>query len=428
MAIQYKIYAPKELNGQIALPASKSISNRALLLSSLASGKNGNEQLYNVAVCDDTNVLEKALERFHRYRGDGDISTIDIGAAGTSMRFLTAFLSSRPGEWVLTGSERMQHRPIQLLVEALRGLGANIEYEKDYGYPPLRIHGKPLKGGSINLNADVSSQYISALLMIAPGFENGLKLHLQGDLISLPYILLTTHMMNEFGVETIWSEDKHTITVPPQRYKSISYEIESDWSGASYWYEMLALKGNGQFLLKGLHNDSPQGDARIAQYFTLFGVKTTFHEEGAFIEYQDAIRETGRIELDFLNEPDMAQTFAVTACLQKRPFVFSGLQSLKIKETDRIAALTRELGKLGYDLYEPEAGQLAWDGVRKQRDKEPVIDTYDDHRMALAFAPASICNELRIRNPHVVSKSYPNFWEDLKNTGYRIEVTESQEE
>lgn len=426
MSILYKIHPPKELKGQIQLPASKSISNRALILSSLATGREGISYLRNLADCDDTAVMIKALETYYEHSDRSATRTIDIGAAGTSMRFLTAFLSSREGEWELTGSERMQHRPIHLLVEALRSVGASIEYAKEEGYPPLRIHGRTLKGGTIRLKANVSSQYISALLMTAPNFENGLKLQLQGDLISLPYIQLTTRLMEDFGIRATWSEDGHTIEIHPQDYQITPYEIESDWSAASYWYELLALKGTGSFLLKGLRKNSPQGDARIAHYFAHFGVKTTFEEEGVLIECNLTQKETGKTELNFLNEPDMAQTFAVTACLQNRPFVFSGLQTLKIKETDRIAALIQELGKLGYVLYEPSEGQLAWTGQTKEKAETPIIDTYDDHRMALSFAPASILMPLQIRNPEVVSKSYPHYWEDLKSTGFRIEKRESE--
>ncbi|MBO7337147.1 MAG: 3-phosphoshikimate 1-carboxyvinyltransferase [Paludibacteraceae bacterium] len=414
MALTYKITKPSALKASVSLPASKSISNRALILNALAKGDTN--LLSNISDCDDTNVMLKALSF--------ESNDINIGAAGTSMRFLTAFLSTTPGTWNITGSERMKQRPIKILVDALRKIGADIEYTENEGFPPLRINGKELDGGEIELDGSVSSQYISALLMIAPKLKNGLSLRLTGEVISKPYIKMTLSMMNEFGIES--RIEGNLIEVKPQTYRKTAYEIENDWSGASYWYEMAAINKGGEIELKGLRKNSTQGDSKIAEMFKKYGVNTDYTESGVTLSYDKSLECTDdTVEIDFVEQPDMAQTFVVTSCALNRKFHFCGLRSLKIKETDRIAALITELKKLGYALTEPKDGELAWDGAKLLPQRDAAIDTYEDHRMALSFAPFSLTNgSINIRNPHVVSKSYPDFWNDITKAGFAIEESD----
>ena len=387
------------LNLEIILPASKSISNRALILNALAYSP---YDIQNLSDCDDTRVTVKAL--------DSNDTTFDIGAAGTAMRFLTAFLAKTVGEWIITGSERMKNRPIKLLVDALTSLGARIEYVEKEGYPPLRIFGSALMGGEISLNGGVSSQYISALMMIAPYMQNGLKIKLEGKVISVPYIHMTMSMMKEYGVTVTFENNE--IDIKPQLYKPIQYKVESDWSAASYWYEILSIAGKGQIFLSGLNANSSQGDSKVSELFEQLGVKTEYQPEGVLITSNTI--NTDKFEYDFVNQPDLAQTFAVTCCLKNIPFHFKGVQSLKIKETNRIAALINELAKLGYVLFEPFEGELAWAGELCNAAEEISIATYEDHRMAMAFAPAALKIPIVIEEPEVVSKSYPDFWKDFE--------------
>ncbi|MFZ4724586.1 MAG: 3-phosphoshikimate 1-carboxyvinyltransferase [Paludibacter sp.] len=383
---------------KIQLPASKSISNRALILDALSYSP---YDIENLADCDDTNVLLKAL--------DSNNTTFDIGAAGTSMRFLTAFLSKTVGEWVITGSERMKQRPIKLLVEALNYLGARIEYVENEGYPPLRIFGSALMGGEIHLKGNVSSQYISALMMVAPTMQKGLKIVLDGKIISKPYINMTMQMMQEYGVDVEFIDN--TIIIEPQEYQPVPYKVESDWSAASYWYEILSIVGKGGVYLLGLRQDSFQGDSMVAELFTQLGVETAYLTDGVLLTPTNSY--TSRMEYDFTDQPDLAQTFAVTCCLKGIPFHFIGLESLKIKETNRIVALMNELAKLGFVITEPAEGQLAWENERCEPAEIISIATYDDHRMAMAFAPVSLITPIEIQHSDVVSKSYPEFWEDF---------------
>lgn len=403
--IDLKYNIDSDINCSINLPASKSISNRALILNALSGAKADEGFLSNLSDCDDTEVMLKAL----RLGND----TIDIGAAGTSMRFLTALLSITKGTYTITGSQRMKERPIGILVDALRELGAEIQYAEKDGYPPLIIKGKQLKGGEIHLNGSVSSQYISALLMIAPKLEHGLILHLTGTIISRPYIDMTLSMMNTYGINA--KVDGDTITIPHSEYKKTKYTIEPDWSAASYWYEALALKGDGKIFLPGLTKNSLQGDSAISQMFKYYGVTTTFTNDGVVISNADTSTPNSTIELDFSKQPDMAQTFVVLSCFCNNQFRFTGLQSLKIKETDRIFALITELQKFGFLLHEDGEGVLTWEGdIKAPMNTNPSVDTYKDHRMAMAFAPAVIkTGSIRINDPAVVSKSYPHFWKDL---------------
>ena len=405
--MEYQIKAPAKLQASIQLPASKSISNRALILHALSYSP---YDIVNLSDCDDTEVMVAAL--------NSDSKDFDIKAAGTAMRFLTAFLSKIVGEWTITGTERMKNRPIKLLVDALNSLGARIEYIEKEGYPPLRIFGSALQGGEISLSGGVSSQYISALLMVAPLMENGLTIHLEGNVISRPYILLTLQLMEQFGVKASWTGQ--TIKVVPQEYKPIPFTVESDWSGASYWYQMAALNKNAEVELLGLFKNSFQGDAAVAGIFTQLGVSTTFTDKGVTLKKNGNL--CAKLVYNFVNEPDLAQTFVVTCVLLNIPFRFSGLQSLKIKETDRIEALRTELKKLGYLLTVEGNSVLTWNGERCEPEEHPVIATYEDHRMAMAFAPAAfaIPQGICIAEPQVVSKSYPHYWDDLRKAGFEI--------
>jgi len=390
----------REIRAHIKLPASKSISNRALILCALAYSP---YEIQHLSDCDDTRVMIQSL--------DSNDNHFDIGAAGTSMRFLTAFLSKTVGEWTITGSERMKNRPIRILVDALNQLGARIEYLEKEGYPPLRIWGSALTGGEITLNGGVSSQYISALMMVAPFMLNGLKIKLEGKVISVPYIRMTMSMMQDFGVKTQFTDN--IISIEPQTYIPVKYSVESDWSAASYWYELLSLAENGELFLQGLQAQSTQGDSRVATLFEQLGVHTNYLQEGVLLSPNGYY--CSKFEYDFTDQPDLAQTFAVTCCLRNIPWVFSGLQSLKIKETDRVAALIAELRKLGFVLHEPVEGSLAWSGMKCTQDTRISIKTYEDHRMAMAFAPAALLHELYIEEPGVVSKSYPSFWQDIES-------------
>lgn len=404
----YKITAPKrDIFSEIVLPASKSISNRALIMGAVGKAQ---RSIRNLAQCDDTDVLVRALE------SDGDC--FDVGAAGTSMRFMTAYLASRPGDWSITGSERMKHRPIAVLVDALKALGAEISYEENAGFPPLRIRGKELKGGHVVLDGGVSSQYISALLMVAPSTKEGISLELVGDIVSVPYIRMTLGMMREMGVESDWRGN--VITVRPQQYSLCDYVVESDWSASSYWYEMAALSAQCAIHLPYLRKESFQGDCAVRQIFAPLGVSTSFEGDGVSLKREGDVLK--RMEYDFVEQPDLAQTLVVTCCALEIPFEFSGVQSLKIKETDRIAALRNECAKFGYVLTEPAEGRLAWTGERCDAQDTPIVETYEDHRMAMAFAPMAIVKgSVLIHHPMVVTKSYPKFWEDLKRAGFLVE-------
>jgi 3-phosphoshikimate 1-carboxyvinyltransferase len=404
--MKYTVSGAKSIYTDINLPASKSISNRALILKALSKSS---FPIENLSDCDDTRVMIEAFE--------SNSNGFDIGAAGTSMRFLTAYLSRVPGEWTITGSKRMQERPINILVEALNSLGAKIEYLKNPGFPPLKIKGTALEGGDIYLSGGISSQFISALLMIAPTMEKGLTIHLEGDVISIPYIKLTLKMMEEFGVKCDWDGNK--IRVFPEDYKPTKYTVESDWSAASYWYEIAALADEAKIELKGLFKESGQGDSKVAELFVDLGVDTEFTEDGVILTKTDRI--TKKMFHNFINEPDLAQTFVVTCCLMNIPFLFTGLQSLKIKETDRIEALKAEMRKLGYVITDSQNSIMEWDGERCDPETDPVIATYEDHRMAMAFAPAAIkLDTLKIAEPKVVTKSYPSYWKDLQKAGFTI--------
>ena len=416
------LFPPQNMQAEVILPASKSISNRALIIHALASGGRVRKEqlgtvLRNISDCDDTFVMVRALTEMP--------DTIDIMAAGTAMRFLTAYLSVTPGTHIITGTERMRHRPIGILVDALRQLGAQVEYAGEEGFPPLRITGDRHKGGRLELPGNVSSQYISALLMIGPVMGEGLTLSLTGNVVSRPYIEMTLSIMRDFGAKAEWTSD-HELKVMPGGYQTIPYLIENDWSASSYWYQMMALTEDKapSIVLPALFAKSLQGDSAISRIFRPLGIETTFEKDAEGMERVRLSRSgtpCSSMDYDFVNQPDLAQTLVVTCAMLGIPFRFTGLQSLKIKETDRICALRTELHKLGYDIQEQDDSILYWNGERCEAQENPAIDTYEDHRMAMAFASCAMkLGSLRINNPEVVSKSYPAFWEDLKKVGFKI--------
>ena len=416
--MRIRLYPPETLRTEAQIPASKSISNRALIIQALAGRNAAEEQpeVKNLSDCDDTQVMTRALSLMPH--------TIDIMAAGTAMRFLTAYLSITTGTHIITGTERMRHRPIGILVDALRELGAQIEYAEETGFPPLRITGQELKGGSLSLSGSVSSQYISALLMIAPMMEQGLTLTLTGDIVSRPYIDMTLTIMATFGAKAQW-RDERTLRVEPEKYKPTPYTIENDWSASSYWYEMVALTQDPEpkVTLQRLFRKSTQGDSAIQDIFSHLGVHTRFFTNKEGVECIELTRQgcpCKHLDYDFVRQPDLAQTVVVTCVMMGITFRFTGLQSLKIKETDRLTALCTELRKLGYVLKEQDGHTLLWEGERCTPEKRPIMDTYEDHRMAMSLAPACMqTGMIEMNDPHVVSKSYPRFWEEL--TGFRIE-------
>lgn len=397
------------LKGSIVLPSSKSIANRALIIHALSYSP---YPIENLSESDDTRVLEQVL--------NSNTNHFDIGHAGTAMRFLTAFLAQIVGEWTITGSDRMKQRPIGILVDALVKLGARIEYIENDGFPPLKIYGSHLKNCILELDGSVSSQFISALLMIAPTVEGGLTLRLKNKITSRPYIEMTLKLMAQFGVNHVWKGNE--IRISEQRYRARPFSVEADWSGASYWYEMAVLADEVDLELIGLHTQSLQGDAILAQWFEPLGIETTATEKGSRLTKTDQPMP-GFLQLNFIENPDVAQTFAVLCVMKHIPFHFTGLETLKIKETNRIAALQDELAKFGARLTEPAHGELKWDGtfpLEKQLLAE--IETYHDHRMALAFAPAcQTVGPIAILDPMVITKSYPGYWEDLKKVGFVFE-------
>jgi 3-phosphoshikimate 1-carboxyvinyltransferase len=394
----------KKLQASIPLAASKSESNRALIINALSPQP---AQLQNLASARDTQTMIRLLA--------SDDPTLDVLDAGTTMRFLTAFAAATQRDSIMTGTDRMKQRPIGILVDALRSLGAKIQYLEKEGYPPTHVEGgNPLQGGEINIRGDVSSQFISALLMIGPRIQGGLKLNLTGKIGSRPYIEMTRKLMQLFGVKSHW--EGNSILVEEQSYQAIPYRIESDWSGASYWYSLAALSQSAELKLMGLRHLSTQGDAGIAKVMEHFGVTTSYEEDAVIIRKNGKITQEG-FHQDFSDIPDMAQTVAVVAAALNVPVRMSGLESLRIKETDRIAALQAELAKFGVTMLEEDTpeefvirGNFQANAAR--------IHTYEDHRMAMAFAPLAFrLPHLEIEDPEVVNKSYPEFWEHLTTLG-----------
>lgn len=398
------------LNASITLAGSKSISNRVLIIRALTTAPFEIDRLANAK---DTRLLQELLA--------ADTDVLDAGAAGTTFRFLTAYLAFKPGVQVLTGSQRMKERPIGVLVDALRQLGATIEYLERDGYPPLRISApKSLPESNVlRISAGTSSQYISALLMIAPTLPNGLELILEGKVVSRPYIEMTLRLMAYFGVHHTW--ENATIRVAPQTYTPRNFTVEADWSAASYYYSMAALSKSADLTLYGLFKDSLQGDAILPDIYEPLGVYTQFHESGIRLT-KAGHNKTSEFEWDFLRCPDLAQTLAVTCAGLGIPGTFSGVETLRIKETDRIGALRDELAKTGVEvtpIFTGQQEQFKLNG-RARWEEPPVFHTYEDHRMAMAFAPLALLKPISIADPEVVEKSYPDFWKDLQQLGFEL--------
>ena len=408
--MNYRIIAPRRIEGEIDLPASKSISNRVLLLNALCATPG---RLSNLAQCDDTDAVLSALAQ-------PDASEVNIGAAGTAMRFLTAYFATREGRGVvIDGTERMRQRPIRVLVDALRQLGADIEYVEAEGYPPLKITGTRLRGGALTVSGSVSSQYITAILLIAPVI-GGITLTIEGEIMSRPYIDMTLALMARYGVKAEWREN--VIHVPAGEYTALDFTVEADWSAASYWWAMQAIVPQSRISLKGLEPQSLQGDSRIAELMSQMGV--TGNWCGRYLD----LRSNGGVGCccstfaDLSGTPDIAQTLVVMLCLMGRPFRITGLRTLRIKETDRLEALRTELRKLGYVVKVEGDDAISWHFETTAAEASPHICTYHDHRMAMAFAPAAIrFPGLIIDDAQVVSKSYPLFWEHLRQAGFKIE-------
>ncbi|MEE4176222.1 MAG: 3-phosphoshikimate 1-carboxyvinyltransferase [Bacteroides sp.] len=397
------------VNGKVSLPASKSIANRVLIIRALSvQGFN----VHNLSDAEDTLILTRALESL------GITPDINAGHTGTAMRFLTAFLATRPGTYYLTGSERMKERPIGPLVSALQHLGADIEYQGKAGFPPLKIKGKRLTGGKVDIDADTSSQFITSLLLIAPTFQEGLEITLKGKPVSTSYIKMTLGLMSYFGIETRW--ERNVIQVSPGLYQSKDITIEPDWSAASYFYEALLLSEKGKIFFPMLSNESLQGDEVVWQWFDHLGITTTFSAEGATAEKTRGHPEF--VSFGFNENPDLAQTMAMAFAGRNIQAVFRGLETLPLKETDRIKALQTELAKLGYILAPREEGiwqlrKTSWPVLPG----EITFQTYHDHRMAMACAPlALVKGQVDIRDPEVVGKSFPKFWECLRSTGFKL--------
>ena len=386
------------LEGQINVSGSKSESNRLLILQSAFP----NLSLKNLSNSDDTKYLGKAL--------NGNEKLVDISHAGTAMRFLTAYFAAQQGrEVILTGSQRMQNRPISILVDALRSLGADISYEKKEGYPPLRIIGKKIEETRVCIQGNVSSQYISALLLMAPGLKNGLEVELVGKVTSVPYIKMTLALLSDLGVAYTW-EDNLICIEPKAQIKDSVITVESDWSSASYFYSLVALSERGKVTLSSYKKNSLQGDSSLVDIYKHFGLKTYFEDDRITLEKEN-IKLVSLI-LDLSDSPDLAQTIAVTCFGLGISCDLSGLHTLKIKETDRLVALQQELEKLGADIRVTDKSLHLKAG--SAINQNVLIKTYDDHRMAMAFAPLALKVPIQIEDADVVSKSYTDFWADFE--------------
>jgi 3-phosphoshikimate 1-carboxyvinyltransferase len=399
----------------IKITGSKSETNRLLLLQALYP----NISLENTSNSDDSEVMVEALLK-SKIKNQKSL-IIDVHHAGTAMRFLTAFFAIQEGkEVILTGSSRMKERPIKILVEALRQLGAEISYEENEGFPPIKIIGKKLTQSKVSLPANVSSQYISALLLIAPKLENGLELTLEGEITSVPYIKMTLALLHEIGVETSFQNNIIKVNSTPETRNSQHVTIESDWSSASYWYSIVALSDIGtQITLSSYKQDSLQGDSALVDIYKNFGVETVFNSNNSIRILKDSNLKLETLNFELNNCPDIAQTIAVTCFGLGIGCNLTGLHTLKIKETDRLEALKTELSKLGANI------SVTVDSLTIQQsnnlNSNIKIATYQDHRMAMAFAPLALKTSLIIEDAEVVSKSYPTFWEDLKNIGFQVE-------
>ncbi len=407
--MELQLTAPDRVNATIVLPTSKSISNRALLIAALCGDE---AQVMRPALCDDTAVMVEALSR----TGGGDIN---VGAAGTAMRFLTAFFATREGLTVtLDGVERMRQRPIGPLVEALRSLGAHIEYLGEEGFPPLRIHGTTLHGDDVAMTGGVSSQFVSAVMMIMPAIGGG-TVQMTGDIVSMPYIHMTAAVMRDMGATVDFTGD--TITIG-NGYTGNDYVVEGDWSTAAPWYALAALLPQSSLTLEGLSADSIQGDARLVDLGHRLGIASRFDSRGVTLDTSHFIGCCCSSFADMSATPDLVPSWVVLLCLLERSFRMTGVRTLHLKESDRIEALREELSKLGYVLKIESEDAISWYGERCPITQEPpIINTHADHRLAMAFAPAAVrFPGLIIKDAQVVSKSYPSYWRHLEQCGYTI--------
>ena len=408
----------KNINTEIQLTGSKSECNRALIISALSKRLVKVENLSNAA---DTVTLDGILNTLKEDTEipSQDSQLVDVGPAGTAMRFLSAYLSAKNGNFLLTGTERMKQRPIGILAEALKTLGADISYAESDGFPPLNITGPfNQKTAVVNIKGDISSQYISALLMIAPTLPQGLTLEIEGELTSKPYVDMTLDMLAEVGIQHSWTGN--SISIEPQPFTAGTLVVEPDWSAASYWYSIAALADEAEISLPALKEKSLQGDSQIQKIMKIFGIATSNTESGISINNLGLSLDTTQV-LDLKTCPDLAQTIIVIAAALGKNMSFTGLETLKIKETDRIAALQNELAKIGVTLTEDHlVYTLNTDELHFP--EKITIHTYEDHRMAMAFAPlALLINEVEIEDMQVVEKSYPYYWEDLKKAGFSVE-------
>jgi 3-phosphoshikimate 1-carboxyvinyltransferase len=416
----------KQIHTEIKLTGSKSECNRALIISALSKGVVNVE---NLSVAADTVTLGRILQEFGvgslEFGGVSELTThnsqlIDVGPAGTAMRFLTAFLAIQEGSFTLTGTERMKQRPIGILAEALKSIGANIEYIENDGFPPLQISG-PLKQTSKNvrIKGDISSQYISALLMIAPTLPLGLILQIEGELTSKPYVDMTLAMLEQVGIRHYW--DENTITIESQAFIPATLYVEPDWSAASYWYAIAALADEASIFLPGLNGYSLQGDSVITEIMANFGITSQFKNGGVYLKKE--AKKVERKIFDLKECPDLAQTIVVICAALGHNATFTGLETLKIKETNRVLALQTELAKIGVLFIEKNLSyKLDCSGLHFP--DKITIQTYEDHRMAMAFAPLALkINEVEIEEKQVVEKSYPYFWDDLEKAGFSIVST-----
>lgn len=409
----------KNINTEIQLTGSKSECNRALIISALSKKLVKVKNLSNAADTVTLNGILNNLEEELEVEIE-ESKTVDVGPAGTAMRFLSAYLSAKNGNFLLTGTERMKQRPIGILAEALRTIGADISYAESDGFPPLNITG-PLnqKTAEVKIKGDISSQYISALLMIAPILPQGLTLEIEGELTSKPYVDMTLDMLAEVGIEHSWNEN--SITIKPQGFKPGTLVVEPDWSAASYWYSIAAIADEAEISLPALKEKSLQGDSQIKNIMKIFGIATSKTDNGIAISNLGLSLDTKEV-LDLKTCPDLAQTIVVIAAALGKNMSFTGLETLKIKETDRIAALQNELAKIGVTFTEDNLVYTLNTDNLHFPDKV-IFATYEDHRMAMAFAPlALLINEVEIEEMQVVEKSYPYYWEDLKKAGFDVSI------
>ncbi len=397
----------KIINAEINLTASKSLSNRALIIQALSSTP---FKIHNLSTSKDTQLLNEALQT----KSD----KIDVGDSGTAFRFLTAFLACKEGDYNLTGSDRMKERPIKELVNTLKELGADIKYLEKNGYPPLKIKGKSIKGGKVSVDASISSQFISALLLIAPSLKQGLTITLEGDILSAPYIKMTSKIMSYFGVETEWNGK--TIYIKKQEYKAKDILIEGDWSAVAFLLESISLSRSGTLKINGLFENSWQGDFKLVDMFQKLGVESNLIDSSLLLSKKENSSINQSLDFNFIDYPDLAQAYCCALAGLKKTATLKGLQNLKYKESHRLFALKSELEKFKQKSEYTDSQFI----LKESEISMPTqsLDTHNDHRMAMCLAPLAILFDIKINDAEVVTKSYPTFWEDLKKMGFTVSV------